>query len=151
MTLGELKNALGDNNTTKYQISAAELYNIQVYVNPSLEMDRGTLDYYYSIDVNELLASNMPVEDLEDLKKQGWSLTENDKDLIYKTKAGESAISHDVFADRVDFVSSGSGTTQVSEAATTTGADFGKLKKQDEQAAVAAAGAASDAADDLPF
>jgi len=70
---------------------------------------------------------------------------------IYKTKAGESAISHDVFADRVDFVSSGSGTTQVSEAATTTGADFGKLKKQDEQAAVAAAGAASDAADDLPF
>jgi single-strand DNA-binding protein len=70
---------------------------------------------------------------------------------LYKTKAGESAISHDVFADRVDFVSSGSGTTQVSEAATTTGADFGKLKKQDEQAAVAAAGAASDAADDLPF
>ena len=43
---------------------------------------------------------------------------------LYKTKAGESAISHDVFADRVDFVSSGSGTTQVSEAATTTGADF---------------------------
>jgi len=70
---------------------------------------------------------------------------------LYKTKAGESAISHDVFADRVDFVSSGSGTTQVSEAATTTGADFGKLKKQDEQAAVAAAGAASDTADDLPF
>lgn len=70
---------------------------------------------------------------------------------LYKTKAGESAISHDVFADRVDFVSSGSGTTQVSETATTTGADFGKLKKQDEQAAVAAAGAASDAADDLPF
>jgi hypothetical protein len=82
MTLGELKNALGDNNTTKYQISAAELYNIQVYVNPSLEMDRGTLDYYYSIDVNELLASNMPVEDLDDLKKQGWSLTENDKNLV---------------------------------------------------------------------
>ena len=70
---------------------------------------------------------------------------------LYKTKAGESAISHDVFADRVDFVSSGSGTTQVSEAATTTGADFGKLKKQDEQAAVVAAGAASDTADDLPF
>ena len=70
---------------------------------------------------------------------------------LYKTKAGESAISHDVFADRFDFVSSGSGTTQVSEAATTTGADFGKLKKQDEQAAVAAAGAASDATDDLPF
>jgi len=82
MTLGELKNALGDNKTAKYPISAAELYNIQMYVNPSLEMDRGTLDYYYSIDVNELLASDMPVDDLEDLKKQGWSLTQNDKDLI---------------------------------------------------------------------
>jgi hypothetical protein len=81
MTLEELKNALGDNKPTKYQISAAELYNIQMYVNPSLEMDRGTLEYFYRIDVNELLASKMPVNDLDDLKKQGWFLTKYDEFL----------------------------------------------------------------------
>ena len=81
MTLGELKNALGDNKPTKYHISAAELYNIQVYVDPSLELDRGTLEYFYRIDVNELLASNMPADDLDDLKKQGWFLTKNDEYL----------------------------------------------------------------------
>jgi single-strand DNA-binding protein len=67
---------------------------------------------------------------------------------IYKTKAGESAISHDVFADRVDFVSSGSGTTQSNDATTSTGADFGNLKKNNTTQEVAAA---STAADDLPF
>ena len=67
---------------------------------------------------------------------------------IYKTKSGESAISHDVFADRVDFVSSGSGTTQSNDAMASTGADFGNLKRNNTEQEVAAA---STAADDLPF
>jgi single-strand DNA-binding protein len=67
---------------------------------------------------------------------------------IYKTKSGESAISHDVFADRVDFVSSGSGTTQSNDAVSSTSTDFGNLKKNDSKQEVAAA---STAADDLPF
>jgi hypothetical protein len=82
MSIDDLKKSLGGNKVTKYPITAAEVSNIMAYTNVSLEMDRGTLDYYYSIDVNELLASDMPVDDLEDLKKQGWSLTQNDKDLI---------------------------------------------------------------------
>lgn len=63
----------------------------------------------------------------------------------YTTKAGESAISIDVFADRVDFVSSGtSGQTQSSEATV----DTGTLKKKEE---VVAAAPAASAIDDLPF
>lgn len=63
----------------------------------------------------------------------------------YTTKAGESAISIDVFADRVDFVNSGtSGQTQSSEATVETGT----LKKKEE---VVAAAPAASAIDDLPF
>lgn len=65
---------------------------------------------------------------------------------LYKTKSGDSAISHDVFADRVDFISSGkSGATQTNEAVT----DTGTLKKAETVAA--AATPTNDAVDDLPF
>ena len=72
---------------------------------------------------------------------------------MYDTKTGEKAISYDLMADRVDFISSGSGTTQSNDAV----AETGTFKKQ-EPAAVAAAPAATQEVvdnggsdDDLPF
>ena len=82
MTLDQLKNAIGENKVSAHAISAAEISNIMTYVNASLEMDRGTLDYYYSINVDDLLASDMPISDLDDLKSQGWAFTEDDKYII---------------------------------------------------------------------
>jgi hypothetical protein len=82
MSIDDLKKSLGDNKVTKYPITAAEVSNIMAYTNVSLEMDRGTLDYYYSIDVQSLLESDMPISDLDDLKKQGWAFVEDDKYLI---------------------------------------------------------------------
>jgi hypothetical protein len=82
MSIDDLKKSLGGNKVTKYPITAAEVSNIMAYTNVSLEMDRGTLDYYYSIDVQSLLESDMPISDLDDLKKQGWAFVEDDKYLI---------------------------------------------------------------------
>jgi hypothetical protein len=82
MSIDDLKNALGDNKITKNHISAAEISNIMGYTSVSLEMDRSSLDYYYSINVQSLLDSDMPVSDLDDLKKQGWAFAEDDKYLI---------------------------------------------------------------------
>ena len=82
MSIDDLKNVLGNNKVTKYSITAAEVSNIMQYTNVSLELDRGTLDYFYSIDVQSLLDSDMPVADLDDLKKQGWAFVEDDKYLI---------------------------------------------------------------------
>jgi single-stranded DNA-binding protein len=72
---------------------------------------------------------------------------------LYSTKDGDKAISVDVFADRVDFSNSGSGTTQSNEAV----AETGTFKKQ-QPATVAAAPAATQEVvdnggsdDDLPF
>lgn len=68
---------------------------------------------------------------------------------LFKNKSGESAISIDLFADRVDFVNLGkSGDTQTNDATT----DTGTFKPKAQEAEMAAATAASnDAADDLPF
>ena len=64
------------------------------------------------------------------------------KASTYKTKNGESAVSLDVFADRVDFVgSSNSGSTQPTEAV----AETGTLKKQESAPKKATE------EDDLPF
>ena len=53
-----------------------------MYVQVNLELDRGTLEHYYRISVDELLNSKMPVSDLDDLKSQGWAFDENRDNLI---------------------------------------------------------------------
>lgn len=71
---------------------------------------------------------------------------------IYKTRNGEDMISYDVFADRIDFVSSGSSKTNESESAGTN--EFGTLKKQEAPAAETPALEPASTAindDDLPF
>lgn len=67
---------------------------------------------------------------------------------LYKTKNGESAISHDVYADRVDFISGGkSGATQTNESAV----DTGTLKKTEKVAVTTAVETSENSVDDLPF
>jgi hypothetical protein len=53
-----------------------------MYVNVNLELDSGTLEHYYSINVDELLNSKMPVSDLDDLKNQGWAYDRRKENLI---------------------------------------------------------------------
>ena len=66
----------------------------------------------------------------------------------YQSKNGETMVSRDVIADRVDFVNLGkSGDTQSTE----TVADTGTFKKKANEAETVAATAASSSDDDLPF
>ena len=82
MTREELNNAIGGNEVTSSHISMAEVTNIMMYVNVNLELDSGTLEHYYSINVDELLNSKMPVSDLDDLKNQGWAYDRRKENLI---------------------------------------------------------------------
>ena len=66
---------------------------------------------------------------------------------LYKTKNGESAIDVSVFADRVDFVSSNSGSTQSNEAV----AETGTFKKKEPAVAAATVNSEANETDDLPF
>ena len=66
----------------------------------------------------------------------------------YQSKNGETMVSRDVIADRVDFVNLGkSGDTQSTE----TVADTGTFKKKANEAETVATTAASSSEDDLPF
>lgn len=78
MTKNELKELLKDNNSEeKHKIDAAALVNIGKFSFVSLQMDSKTLDYYYEIDIDDLVNSEMPQEEYEVLKDQGWSIKGN--------------------------------------------------------------------------
>ena len=65
MSLEELKNALDGNTLSTSSVSASALANIMKFVNVELLMDIHTFDYYYEMNVDELLKSKMPTEELE--------------------------------------------------------------------------------------
>ena len=82
MRKNELENALSG-NTFKFTTSkSTEIANIMRYVNVELKMDTSSLDYYYEIDVDSLLSSQMPLNDLEDLKNEGWYFSGDKKKII---------------------------------------------------------------------
>ncbi len=82
MQLKDLKEALKDNQLSYSTISAAAMANIIPFANVELKMDEESLDYYYKINVEDLLASDMPNDELETLKSQGWSFSDDSKSLI---------------------------------------------------------------------
>lgn len=83
MTKNELIELLKDNNLNeKHHISAAALANIVRFANVSLQMDGDTLDYYYEVDIDELVESEMPQAEFTVMKDQGWGI-KNNKLLIY--------------------------------------------------------------------
>lgn len=82
MTREDIDNVLGENEVTTRHISLAESANIMMYVPIHLELDRGSFDHYYRINVNELINSQMPVSDLDDLNNQGWAYDSNKENLI---------------------------------------------------------------------
>ena len=82
MTIEELKQYLGDNKPSYSKVSMAELANIMIFVNVCLKMNEKTLDYYYSINVDELLKSKMPTTELDTLKDDGWSLSDDESELF---------------------------------------------------------------------
>ena len=83
MTKNELIELLKDNKSNeKHHISAAALANIVKFANVSLQMDGDTLDYYYEVDIDELVESEMPQAEFTVMKDQGWGI-KNNKLLIY--------------------------------------------------------------------
>lgn len=86
MSKEELKELLKNNSTeVMHELSASDLVDIKEFVNVSLEIDRKTFDYYYKIDIDELLKSEMPTEEFNKLKNQGWSIFEDKVILFLKS------------------------------------------------------------------
>ena len=86
MSIGELREALSGNTLSYTTVNVASMVNIIKFVNVELQMDKHTFDYYYEIDVNKLVKSDMPKEELETLREQGWSFSDDGKSLILYLK-----------------------------------------------------------------
>jgi len=78
MTKEELLELFKDNKLSdSKRISAAALANIIKFAAVNLRMDDKTLDYYYDVSIDELLGSEMPDEEYNVMKEQGWTINEN--------------------------------------------------------------------------
>ena len=86
MSIGELREALSGNTLSYTTVNVASMVNIIKFVNVELQMDKHTFDYYYEIDVDKLVKSDMPKEELETLREQGWSFSNDGKSLILYLK-----------------------------------------------------------------
>ncbi len=86
VSLDELKDILGDNKVSYSSIKLTSLANISRFVNVRLQMDNKSLDYYYEMNVDELLKSHIPSDELEVMKEQGWSFSNDNKFLILYLK-----------------------------------------------------------------
>lgn len=83
MTKNDLKELLkGNFPNEKHNISSSEFLNIGTFANVSLQMDKNTFDYYYEIDVDELLGSKLPEEEYEVMRDQGW-VFKGEKIILY--------------------------------------------------------------------
>ena len=82
MTREDIDIVVEDNDVTKRHLTMTEVANITKYVNVNIEMDGGTLDYYYRINVEDLLNSDMPESVLDELGNQGWAYDEKRENLI---------------------------------------------------------------------
>ena len=83
MTRDILKELFKDNKlSNSKKISAAALANIMKFAMVNLRMDDKTLDYYYEVDIDELLESEMPDEEYNVMKEQGWTLNENNLNIL---------------------------------------------------------------------
>ncbi len=82
MDLESVKNHIGVNEVSYGNISASELVSICSHVHVGLEIDKGSLDYFYEIDVEEILESDITTEDLALMQSQGWAFNENKTKII---------------------------------------------------------------------
>lgn len=82
MDLAELKEALSSNEVSKGYLSASEIKDIINKVRLDMKIDPISLEYFYEIDVEEVLASDMGEDSLEALRKEGWSFSKDGTKLI---------------------------------------------------------------------
>jgi hypothetical protein len=82
MTKEEFKSAIEDNDVIARHMTTAEVAKMTPYVHVNLDIDSGTLDYYYSISMEELLDSSIPDDVLDELKDQGWAFDERKENII---------------------------------------------------------------------
>lgn len=80
--LAQIENIFSDNKISTGSVKIAFLITIGEYVPYTLKIDENNLEYFYSINVNDMLYSPHIEEIIYLLKDDGWALTEDKEELI---------------------------------------------------------------------
>ena len=81
MDKSELLDLFKGSRMAKKEVSAASVANINRFADVSLRMDNNTLDYYYEVYVDMLLAAKIPDEELKAMREQGWFMSKDNNSL----------------------------------------------------------------------
>lgn len=80
--LAQIENIFSDNKISTGSVKIAFLITIGEYVPYTLKIDENNLEYFYSINVNDMLYSPHIEEIIYLLKDDGWALTEDKQELV---------------------------------------------------------------------
>ena len=80
--LAQIENIFSDNKISTGSVKIAFLITIGEYVPYTLKIDENNLEYFYSINVNDMLYSPYIEEIIYLLKDDGWALTEDKQELV---------------------------------------------------------------------
>lgn len=82
MDLEQIEEVFSDNKISAGSIKIAFLITIGEYVPYTLKIDENNLEYYYSINVDDMIFSPHIEEIIYLLKDDGWTLTEDKQELV---------------------------------------------------------------------
>lgn len=82
MDLEQIEEVFSDNKISAGSIKIAFLITIGEYVPYTLKIDENNLEYYYSINVDDMTFSPHIEEIIYLLKDDGWTLTEDKQELV---------------------------------------------------------------------
>ena len=80
--LEQIEKIFSDNKISTGSVKIAFLITIGEYVPYTLKIDENNLEYFYSINVNDMLYSPYIEEIIYLLKDDGWALTEDKQELV---------------------------------------------------------------------
>ena len=87
VTKEEMDARFGNVEPSTCKISITIVSKYMAYVPVELRMDHLTLDYYYEIDCNAMMKSDITEELLDEMQKYGWGYTEDGLKLRLNIKA----------------------------------------------------------------
>jgi hypothetical protein len=80
----ELDDVLSNTISYNDDFTSYDLLKLNEKIQVDLEMDRDNMLYFYGIDYDRLLSSDLNRNDITDLFMKGWEYNKNEKKLIRK-------------------------------------------------------------------
>ena len=87
MTREDLDIRFEDSEPVRRKLSITTVAEYMEYATVEIKMDPITLDYFYEMDCDEVINSDMPMSLLDGMEKDGWGYSDDKKKIIIHLKS----------------------------------------------------------------